>query len=397
MFDTLAKILIGAASTLSPSQRLRAMQQLRVWEGGAFLASKWFALFGACLVVALTIILLVYRKYRMEKDQQRQERDFNDNCERYGLNQDEVCIFAGIADRCGLKSKSLVFNISEAFDRGASSLMQEFFESGLGIEERKQLNARINNIKEKLGFKKRNHSYGIRSAHGKGLSSRQIPVGKKILIRPASKPAYSRIEAEVLANNEVELCVRAENNVVTSPGEMWNVHYHSGAAVWEFNVIVLSCEGGDLIFNQTENVRFLNRRRFLRVKVDKPALIAHFPPVSKEFTRTRIGMAPKFYQGRVEELSGPGLKLTCRAEFRSGERVIVVFKLREGKLVEDIAEVRGVEEDNGRWRIGLELVGLNDNCVDELVRETNNTAITSALEPSVTEHALAFAEGEANG
>jgi len=69
-------------------------------------------------------------------------------------------------------------------------------------------------------------------------------------------------------------------------------------------VLTIACGDAGLVLNHSDNITFVNRRRFLRIEVRKPALVAHFPMVNSDFEGGPT--APEFVRGTVTELSGPG-------------------------------------------------------------------------------------------
>jgi len=156
-------------------------------------------------------------------------------------------------------------------------------------------------------------------------------------------------------------------------------------------------------------VRFINRRRFLRVPVNRPAFIALFPFAKtaatesgsdKEHPETEQNLTavsdggwtgPKFIPAVVTELAGPGLRLEAPLEVKVGDRVLVVFKLDEEKdqdsalqesgglqtsrIAQDIGEVRHTRAIQDGFSVAVELVGLSESDVDELVRATNAASL----------------------
>ena len=74
-------------------------------------------------------------------------------------------------------------------------------------------------------------------------------------------------------------------------------------------------------------MHFINRRRFERVAVHAPALLAHLP-----FLRTDAagGEAPVFVDSTVTELAGPGLRIETTLQVQVDDQILVVFRLTEG-------------------------------------------------------------------
>jgi hypothetical protein len=232
-------------------------------------------------------------------------------------------------------------------------------------------------------------------------------VGKKLRItrRKIHDRDSGDIETAVIKNNSMELTVKLAVPVRSGSGELWRARYYFGASVWEFDTSVVSCDGDILVLNHSDNVRFINRRRFLRVSVNKPALIASFPfarMVAGDSDNSKIASGstwgpPEFIPAVVTELAGPGLRIEAPLEIKVGERVLVVFSLDEeggrdliperraakvatSKIVEDIGEVRHTKAIQNGLSIAVELTGLSDSDVNELIRATNAASVRAGVE-----------------
>jgi len=205
--------------------------------------------------------------------------------------------------------------------------------------------------------------------------------------------------------------VRLAGSLESKPGELCCARYNFGASVWEFDAPVVSCHGGILVLSHTDDVRFINRRRFLRVPVKQPAFIARFPfartlpqgddEISRQ-SQAHVSAGawgpPEFVRAEVTEMAGPGLRVEAPLEVKVGERVVVILKIgeqpgknsqadhggvsprpgavqrrdiRTSKVVEDIGEVRHAEATRNGFSIAVELMGLSDSNVNELIRATN--------------------------
>jgi hypothetical protein len=183
-----------------------------------------------------------------------------------------------------------------------------------------------------------------------------------------------------------------------------------------FDSSVVRCNDDILVLNHSDDIRFISRRRFLRVQVNKPAFVAHFP-----FSRTLSSNKndnsqknpairhssvyesdnwgpPEFMPATVTELGGPGLRIETKLEVETGDRILVIFNLGEekaqdlnpsskstslrsglstdrkstpSKIIEDIGEVRHVRALQNGSSIAVELTGLSDSNLNELIRVTN--------------------------
>ena len=397
MLSEMSKIGYELLAALDPLERLSAMRRLSSGGGGggSVFTNKWFILMGASIVFILTIFLLAIRRFRIDKEMEALDLKFDEYANNHGLSSQERKILSGITKKALLRRKDAIFTIMAAFNRGAIKFMQEKFASIHNPVERQKLNAMVDSVREKLGYKRKVYTFGARSGGGRGLSSRQIPVGKKVSIAPSSSPDVARIDAVIMRSDELEFVVAPEVPLSSAAGKLWNVRYRFGAATWDFNVLTIACVDEGLVLNHSDNITFVNRRRFLRVAVQRPALVAHFPTVRSDFEGGP--MTPEFVRGTVTELSGPGLRIESEIEVHRGDRVIVVFELEDGKVVQDIGEVRGYRDRGEEHSIGVELIGLNEAGVDELVRVTNNIAISCAIEESRDAEESVLVAGRSSG
>jgi hypothetical protein len=152
----------------------------------------------------------------------------------------------------------------------------------------------------------------------------------------------------------------------------------------------------------------------LRTQVDKPALIADFP-FSRRITKKKASDSesdeneenresdnqyavnpPDFVPAKVTELAGPGLRIETDINVDIGQRILVVFELdkkhkkksgrktntedeniliQEVGVVEEVAEVKRKQSGSGHNMIAVELVGLSDNILDDLVKATNKAVV----------------------
>jgi hypothetical protein len=204
-------------------------------------------------------------------------------------------------------------------------------------------------------------------------------------------------------------------------GEFWCVRYFQGSSIWEFDSSVLSYDGCRLILRHNDNVRFINRRRFVRVPVIMPGFIARFPFDSLctetksddidedgndydfEQSKALIWGPPEFIPAVVTELAGPGLRIESTLDVKVGDRVLVVFNLGQDKgsgsaksagklesycIVEDIGLVRNVRSVKNGLSIAVELTGLNDANINKLICAANTTSRQQSdnnEDPTVTE------------
>jgi len=414
--------LSAAMAALTPIERWDAMRRL----DGDFVTDRWFILAGVSAIVVLTAILIVV-SYRRAKQHKVSRRLFSEYADRLGLTGRQCQILRNIAVRTRLRRSESIFTTVAAFDRGAAEIVRETL-AILGAQRSSRLSAELSVLREKLGFERRR---AVSAGSGTRSSSRQIPVGKKLYLSGSDGTEPANIESTVIKNDDIELAVRLAGSLESNPGEFCCVRYNFGASVWEFDAMVVSCHGGILVLSHTDDVRFINRRRFLRVPVKQPAFIARFPfaraltPGDDEISRqTQAHVSagdwgpPEFVRAEVTEMAGPGLRMEAPLEVKVGERVVVILKIggqapsvsavrsdavrrshrmplraHYERIVEDIGEVRHAEATQNGFSIAVELIGLNDSNVSELIRATNAASVKAAVGSSLK--AEGFGDGSA--
>jgi len=348
--------------TLNPTEKWQAIRGL----GSGFAGEHAFVLICGTTLLVLTALLIAVSYHHRENDRRAASAMFIAHADRRGLSRRERHILLEIATRAKLKRNESIFTLAGAFNRGAARATDEVLASK-GAKRGKRLGFELAVLREKLGFEKQiSYAAGPAMKSGKP-GSRQIPIGKKlqIILRDNSEP--DNIEATVMKNDEIELVAKLARPLEADPGDLccvhyyygasvWEfdssvdpgdlccVHYYYGASVWEFDSSVISCHGGILVLTHSYDVRFINRRRFLRVPVNKPAFIARFP-----FTKTlptdgdsadwteqggtdappAAWGPPEFIPAEVTELAGPGLRLEAPLEVKVGDRVVVILKMSE--------------------------------------------------------------------
>ena len=257
---------------LTPLERWEAMRRFNT----NIITDRWFILISLATIATLTTLLFVVSFKRTMEERKVTNQLFVKYAKKRGLSEREHQILLDIAGKAGLKRSESIFTMGNAFDRGAAKMIEEYLTGRQTSEESKQLKTELSFLREKLGFQKQPiPSIGM-SAKSKKLSSRQIPVGKTLHIT-RRKGRAGDIEATVIKNNDVELTVKLAMQIESSAGEQWRARYYFGSSAWEFDTSVVSCNVDILILNHSDDVRFINRRRFLRVAVNKPAFIGRFP------------------------------------------------------------------------------------------------------------------------
>ena len=400
----ISPLLEGVWLALTPLERWSAVRALNKSSSG-----PWLIIVCIALLVVLAALLWRVSARRVKKERKSTERSFGEYARQRGLSDRERQLLTIVAHKAGLKRPESIFTMGPAFGLGAARVMEEGIEGEHDAEQSEQLRMELSFLREKLGFGKRLSSSEESSTGLKKVTTRQIPVGKKLYVTRRKNRGNADIESTVVRNNDSELAVTLSQAVQIVFGEIWCVRYYSGASVWEFDTSVLSYDGNTLALNHSDSVRFVNRRRFLRVSVSLRAFVARFPFMRAfEAAGTDRGdgadlpdtsgwtwAAPRFVPAVVTEMAGPGLRIESALEVEAGERILVVFGLDEqgsgessrhdadhGKsrpvILEGIGEVRHVKTIESGLSIAVELTGLDDSDVDELIRATNAACLRAS-------------------
>lgn len=387
--------------SLTPAQRWQAARSLNA----GFMGESWFIAACIAVLMILTALFVIVTYNRSKKEQKVENRLFYEYADQRGLNPRERHILMYITSKANLKQKESIFTMADAFDRGATKIMRASM-TLKGRNKRSNLCAELSVLREKLGFRRR-VSAPVDALITDRPSSRQIPSGGKLYITALETGDLNDIESVVIENNDFELTVETKIQLGIKEGALLCLRYYFGASIWEFESTVIGCVNKHLTINHSSNVRFVNRRRFLRVPINEPAYIAAFPFAqtlsddNKSSSESLWG-PPSFVTADVTELAGPGLRVVAPLKVKVGDRVVVILKLEAGKnrslisqddsrklassfagkrrekssrIIEDIGVVRHAEAVEDGFSIAVELTGLNDTNLSELVRATNAASL----------------------
>jgi len=286
----------------------------------------WFVLVGVVVMLVLFSLLLAvsYWRHQQSKDQAQKPETFADNAERRGLSVRERQILLAMAMRSGVAHTYEVFHDLDVLNRGMAQLLAECAQTRTQ-QEIEDLKAEIARVRLKLGFDKA--SAGGGGPARERASSREIPVGAHLELTGRSAGRAVTIRAEVLRNDEAEMAVALPVLLESNPGDSWLARYCAGMSAWEFRTATVSCTGKTLVLSHSGEVHFINRRRFERVAVRAPALLAHLPFLRRDSVG---GETPVFIESTVTELAGPGLRIETTLQVQVDDRILVVFRLTEG-------------------------------------------------------------------
>ena len=416
---------------LTPTERWKAAAE----RSNTSLSQHWLILIGVAAIIILTVMLLVVSYNRIKREGKVSGQLFFDYAEQRGLSARERQILLKVAQKAGLRRKQAIFSMVGAFDTGARKMIEECL-AQQGTEESKWLKTELSFLREKLGFQKKSSVSIGSSSKLKRPSSRHILTGKQLYLTRRKNPNLGEIESTVIKNDNIELTIQLTMPVESKLGELWRARYSFGASVWEFDSSVVRCNDDILVLNHSDDIRFISRRRFLRVQVNKPAFIAHFPfsrslssnnnsktkPAIKQSSVNELENwgPPEFLPATVTELGGPGLRIETKLKVKAGNRVLVIVNLSEekgqdsnpslrnsslhpvimknrkntpSKIIEDIGVVKHVRAVHNGSSIAVELTGLTDSNLNELIRATNKayrkTNSKDTSNPSGTEETFA--------
>jgi hypothetical protein len=329
----------------------------------------------AVLILVLLALLLCWVSTRRKGRGSVVQREFfTESANRRGLGTRERQILLAIVVRSGLGQSEDIFTVVDAFDHGATKLQEECSQTRTA-DENDKLRVEIAALRSKLGFELTRSQGG--TASEKRPSSRDILVGQIIDLTRRQRDSSS-IQVEVVRNDDIELAVELPQELEIQTGESWSVRYDFGTALWEFDTVMVRCEGKRLVLNHSNRVRFLNRRRFPRLSVHVPAWVAQLPATSE-----RLPLEPPvFVQGTVVEMAGPGLRLDIPIHAGVGDRVLIMFQLNSASAssghpkdrnagayaISAIGRVQYVKGLPDGASVTMELGGLSEADVDELVR-----------------------------
>jgi len=412
---------------LKPTERWEAARR---FDGG-FMAERWFILTGLAVIGILALLLAIISWRHKLEQAKAADLSFFEHALKEGLSERECRILRSVADYAGLRQSEAVFTMADAFDRGTIRMMNESL-GCQGTEENALLKAELISMREKLRFHVQSEGSKGEPAKSKATSSRQIPVGKKLrMTRRLTQDVQDTedIECTLIRNDFFNLAVKSPMPLQSSAGDLWRVRYYFGASVWEFDTSMVRCDGDIMVLNHSENIRFINRRRFLRVPVKMPALMAKFPferrfstqntngralrerSASNNSTNASIGTPepPEFLPATLVELAGPGLLVKANLDAKAGDRVLVAFNPDEEyhnepapnrrqansqapRIIEDVGMVRRSTVTEDGLLVGIELTSLSDSNVNDLIRLTNAVSLRAGGESRKTQDSSSIEE-----
>ncbi len=377
---------------LTPMQRLRSAGQ---FESSPVFVMWFFGLAGVFLVALLIVFMcLRYRLYASVKINPRKKQMFFDLARKAGLSKKESAYLFRMAELLCLSDPEDIFESPGGFIEMAAYLWEECLHKQ-GEQAAEALEIELLCLKQKLQFNAYVESPSSR------FSSRQIPVGEEItVIRPLYGRLYESV-ATVIDNTDAGLQVVMTIEAEISFGQIWQVQVPLGGGTWEFESTAVSYDGTALVLAHSENIRFMRRRSFVRVTVDRNAYIATFPfscTVNDEgenspFSSFSESQEPAstenlvLHPARLRQIAGPSLVLEAQVSLEIGDRVLVIFNLDDNenkqasfrrqmsmksyeKIIRDIGVIKKVQSSKEGVTAHIDLVKLSNHELNELVCAT---------------------------
>jgi uncharacterized membrane protein len=361
-------------AALSPRERLMAVRDKDPWQ----VAVSWTV--WVPVVVAMVAGVALIALYRWYLSRRRAQQAFAEAADGRNLNQEERRVLAKIVSAARLGRLNAIYDDDVAFERGAIDLMASPPLRAMSEAQRGHVEGVIDALREKLGFTER-------VPDERRPAPAVLPRGVRITILRRNVPGLTA--AVVMEVGASRITVRPESPVQARPGEAWRLRHVTPGLQWEFDTAVVEARDGRVVLQRIGEPRCINLRRFLRVPTHTRAMIAPFPFV------TGAGEAdtPKFVPGIVTEIAGRGLRVDSPLKTRVGDRVLVVFWPQPGKCVQSLSVVRrSTQANEGICVSAVEMIGLSDAEVGELVRETNQAARQAEGEADQPEEVLVDAE-----
>jgi hypothetical protein len=341
---------------LSPAERLAAaisgltgprseLDVLANW-------SVWVPILVA-VVVGVTLIVL----YRRWAGQRRALRACLEAAGRLGLSPEERAAMLRIASLAGLARLDAVVTMPEAFERGADRLLVSEAVLAMPPEGQEHVRKVVDAARAKLGFKE---IAPLEPAPQFGLQA-----GAELTVISPETPLLAQLRILKVMDNGV--LVRTAGDVPIEAGALWRMRYADQGLDWEVEARVVEGTDQRVFLRLVEGPRCVNRRRFIRTPTHRPALLARFP-----FEKTAAeGDSPAFATGVLTEIAGPGVCIEAPVQTKVGERVLIVMRLSEDKVIQGVGIVRRAYVGESMPVTVAELLGLTKAEINELVRETN--------------------------
>ncbi|HUS92807.1 MAG TPA: PilZ domain-containing protein [Phycisphaerae bacterium] len=362
----------AAAGTIA--QAMNALDRLRA-------ASSWTRSMGGSQWLGLVLVMMVlgtcasiggvvlYRAWRWRR---QQARAFAEHAGRMGLSGPERHVLHAAVKAGKLRNVEAVFHSAIAFETGVAALLRGTRVASMNEARQRTIAALVESLRQKLAFD--------RPEPGTGPAKEppaEAGIARGDELRVVYRGQATELTVQVAESSPGSLLVEPRTPINCRAGESWLMRYSKGGTLWEIDASVEQAADGRVLLNRTGRPRFINRRRFPRVPLRRPARVATFP-----FRREGFSPGPKDYvEGELVEIAGPGLRLEVPVHIAAGERVLLALKLSEDEVVEALGKVHSTRRgEAGGSTLVVELMGLTETEIATLTRETNAAARAHATQ-----------------
>jgi hypothetical protein len=343
-----------APLALTPAQRWAALRPISYGAGDY--RGLYTIVLGLLAAVGTIIVTVLICRWIVRRRQVQLE--FREQAERAGLGQEETNLLTYAATLGQLRAPANIVVTEAVFQRCIHLLMHCQRVMAMSAEDKTKILSVINSVQLKLGFEGNSSLVG----------SRQIPEGAVITLTGAGVPGP--VQATIISARGWEIKAQANAESQELPaGAQLRARYCRAGSVWEFETKLVFANGRDLTLAHAQNIRFVNRRRFRRVSIDRPAALACFP-----FVVCKPHEPPVFHPARLIELGSTGLVFEADDMPSPAEksRVLVLFEPRPGRSINAIGIVlRSEKITSHKAQLVVELTHLSESDVSDLVSETN--------------------------
>jgi len=348
------------AKALNPLEKFQAARGWASAPGGSSLAT--LLLLAVLVLAAVALAVMLYRRWQLER---QQRRTFNRRCERAELTERERYVMRAITRAVRLRSPEVLFSAGEVFEGGVAKLKRSPRIKSMSEARRRDIDALIDSLRSKLDFQKPLEWQGSEDVPAEE-GAEDVAEGDRLTV--AGREGRGSFDVDVTEVGPDELTVQADVPLDCRPGETWQVCYVKAGRLLELDAPVLEVRQGRVRLARRGAPRLVNRRRFARAPTSRPVQVAKLPFLASEMDptpKTRVS-------GELTEISGTGLRLTVPMDIRRGERVLLTLQFAKDEIIEAVGKVsRAVKDEAGRSVLIVELLGLTDQEIAKLIRETN--------------------------
>jgi len=350
---------VAIAAALSPAEKLAAARDLTTSDWGGW--TVWLPVLGGVAMAALLVAL-----WRRHETHRKVVKALYRAAERLHLGANERAVLARIAEGAEAKRLDDVRTPAVAFEEGVAALMRGESVAGLNDEGRQRVAEIVASLRAKLGFEL--------TAAGSAAAS-LVADDRIALVRRGTPGEVAATVARVVDRDVV---LQLEEPAPLRVGESCTLRRVRDNLCWEYQAMAV--EAGQALVLAVRLIgapKPTNLRRFVRVRTRKAARLAPFPFVDDR----PADEVPQFVAGTLTEMGGPGLRIEAPIELSKGSRVLLMLELDGTHSLRATGLVRRSSlRDDGVAEVGVEIVGLNDEQMADLVKATHAAAQAAGID-----------------